>query len=245
MNRENVSCVRAVYAEEDAKVATWVIAELDQLNIRFYEPGAPGIGEGVFTTLLVFVSDASAADPRLLDEVSSAKTDGKGVVAVYLGARIPQMLGNLFGTAEEYVLSPGGEDDLIRRLATARGLRACRKETLEPYEGPLDYAFISYAHRNSADVLPIVRDLQDAGFRIWYDAGIEIGSEWDAYIMDHLARSRAFICFQSKEFRASSYCRQEIDYALEHMPGAVVIACANPVESVAEMAWTSASSRSA
>lgn len=231
-SRDNVSCVKAFYVEEDAEIAERIVLDLARVNIRFYEEGAEGMAHGVYTTLLVFVSEAAAADPCLREEVETANANGKGVVVVYLGGTIPESLGNLLDYAEEFVLRPGGEEALLRRLATAHDMRACRKETLEPYEGPLDYIFISYAHKNSADVLPVVRDLQDAGFRIWYDAGIEVGSEWDAYIMDHVKGAKAFICFQSDEFRASTYCQQEIDCALECMPGAVVIACVNPTEGV-------------
>ena len=229
-SRDNVSCVRAFYVEEDAEVAERIVADLGRVNIRFYEEGGEGMAPGVYTTLLVFVSEAAAADPRLREEVETAYANGKGVVVVYLGGTFPASLGDLFDRAEDFVMRPDGEEALLRRLATAHDMRACRKETLEPYEGPLDYIFISYAHKNSVDVLPVVRDLQDAGFRIWYDAGIEVGSEWDAYIMDHLKGAKAFICFQSPEFRASTYCQQEIDCALENLPGAVVVACVNPNE---------------
>ena len=234
-SRDNVSCAKAFYVEEDAAIAERIVEDLGRVNIRFYEEGGESMAPGVYTTLLAFVSEAAANDPRLREEVEAANANGKGVVAVFLGGTVPANLGNLLDRSEEFVYRPGGEEALVRRLTTSHGLRACRKETLEPYEGPLDYIFVSYAHKNSADVLPVIRDLQDEGFRVWYDAGIEVGSEWDAYIMDHLKGAKAFICFQSPEFRASIYCKQEIDCALQNLPGAVVVACVNPNESVEEI----------
>ena len=41
------------------------------------------------------------------------------------------------------------------------------------YEGNEKYIFFSYAHRDSATVLPMIEYMQEKGFRIWYDAGIE------------------------------------------------------------------------
>ena len=52
------------------------------------------------------------------------------------------------------------------------------KTLLRPYEGTLPYLFVSYAHKNDAAVLEIISTLQSRGFRVWYDEGIEAGSEW-------------------------------------------------------------------
>ena len=49
---------------------------------------------------------------------------------------------------------------------------------LRPYEGTQPYIFVSYAHKNDAAVLEIIGTLQSRGFRVWYDEGIEAGSEW-------------------------------------------------------------------
>ena len=54
------------------------------------------------------------------------------------------------------------------------------------YEGNEKYIFFSYAHRDSATVLPMIEYMQEKGFRVWYDAGIEAGTEWPGYIEEHL-----------------------------------------------------------
>ena len=54
------------------------------------------------------------------------------------------------------------------------------------YNGNEPYIFISYAHKNSDVVLPIIEALADNGFRVWYDAGIEAGTEWPEYVAEKL-----------------------------------------------------------
>ncbi len=81
------------------------------------------------------------------------------------------------------------------------------------YNGKEPYLFISYAHKDTAKVLPIIEKLQQKGFRIWYDAGIEAGTEWPEYIASHLRDSHAVIAFISEAAIQSPHCRQEITYA--------------------------------
>ena len=50
------------------------------------------------------------------------------------------------------------------------------------YEGSEPYIFVSYAHKDAAMVMPLITGLQDRGFRVWFDAGIEAGTEWPEYI---------------------------------------------------------------
>ena len=83
----------------------------------------------------------------------------------------------------------------------------------ELYEGDEGYAFISYAHRDSNIVLPIVSRLYDNGLRVWFDDGIEAGSEWPEYLAEHLANAAVVIAFVSKSFNDSKYCRREIHFA--------------------------------
>lgn len=45
------------------------------------------------------------------------------------------------------------------------------------YKGKEKYIFVSYAHKDSAKVLPIIENMQHAGYRIWYDTGIKAGTE--------------------------------------------------------------------
>lgn len=69
------------------------------------------------------------------------------------------------------------------------------KTLLRPYEGTQPYIFVSYAHKNDAAVLEIIGTLQSRGFRVWYDEGIEAGSEWPESIASHLERAQLVLAF--------------------------------------------------
>ena len=86
---------------------------------------------------------------------------------------------------------------------------------LRAYEGREPYIFISYAHKDMAKVLPIIEGLAEKGFRIWYDAGIEAGTEWPEYIAEHLENCAAFVAFISEAAIASKNCRREINFAID------------------------------
>ena len=83
------------------------------------------------------------------------------------------------------------------------------------YDGKEPYIFISYAHKDSEKVLPIIQALQDRGFRVWYDEGLEVGSSWSDMIEEYLYNCACTICFVSPNFLNSPNCKDEIDYAKE------------------------------
>ncbi|MBQ3490663.1 MAG: toll/interleukin-1 receptor domain-containing protein [Clostridia bacterium] len=82
------------------------------------------------------------------------------------------------------------------------------------YEGNEKYIFVSYAHKDSEAVISIIGNLHNAGFRLWYDLGIEAGTEWPAYIEEHLDKSEVVMVFISRNSIESINCRNEINYAL-------------------------------
>ncbi len=86
---------------------------------------------------------------------------------------------------------------------------------MKSYEGNENYIFVSYAHKDAAAVVPILERLSADGFRVWYDAGIEAGTEWPEYIADHLMRSSVVLVFMSNASAASPNCRKEINFSLE------------------------------
>ena len=78
------------------------------------------------------------------------------------------------------------------------------------YKGDLPYIFISYAHKDSEEVLPVITRLQRDGYRVWYDEGIAPGSNWDVYISEHLDRSASVLGFLSKNYVKSQNCKDEL-----------------------------------
>lgn len=83
-----------------------------------------------------------------------------------------------------------------------------------PYEGNEPYLFISYAHADSPDVMRVIADMHSRGFRIWYDEGIEVGSEWPECIAEHLGAAHLMLAFISEAYMKSDNCRREMHYAL-------------------------------
>ena len=86
--------------------------------------------------------------------------------------------------------------------------------SVKPYEGNEKYIFVSYCHKDSKYVFPIIEQLARDGFRVWYDEGIDPGSEWPEIIAQHLNGCFACIAFISENSLNSHNCRREINFAL-------------------------------
>ena len=82
------------------------------------------------------------------------------------------------------------------------------------YEGKEPYIFVSYAHKDSAVVFRLVEQLNERGYRIWYDEGIEPGSEWPEYIANHLLGAEMVLSVLTPNAVNSINCRREINFAL-------------------------------
>ena len=82
-----------------------------------------------------------------------------------------------------------------------------------PYRGEKSYIFLSYAHKNREEAMELVRHLQQAGYRVWYDEGIDPGTEWDENIAAHVERCGYFIALVSEAYLASDNCRDELNFA--------------------------------
>jgi hypothetical protein len=89
-------------------------------------------------------------------------------------------------------------------------------ETIKAYAGDKPYLFVSYAHADAPAVMEVLEALQEQGFRIWYDEGIEVGSDWPEFIAGRLAGSGLMLAFLSKSYLASDNCRKEMHFALSH-----------------------------
>ncbi|HHU53833.1 MAG TPA: TIR domain-containing protein [Clostridiaceae bacterium] len=84
----------------------------------------------------------------------------------------------------------------------------------EPYKGNEKYIFVSYSHKDKKFVFPIIEQMAKDGYRIWYDEGIDPGSEWPEIIAAHLNDCFSCIAFISDNSINSHNCRREINFAL-------------------------------
>ena len=85
---------------------------------------------------------------------------------------------------------------------------------IKPYEGDKNYIFISYSHSDSDKVLPLLAKLSDNGYRIWFDEGIDPGTEWPEAIATHLSGCKVLLAFLSNNSINSSNCKREINYGI-------------------------------
>ena len=84
-----------------------------------------------------------------------------------------------------------------------------------PYNGDEPYIFASYSHRDKDRVFKILRLLQRRGYRIWFDEGIDPGTEWEDNIAEHLAAAGYLLPFFSANFFGSQNCNDELFFARE------------------------------
>ena len=98
-----------------------------------------------------------------------------------------------------------------------------QKEMPIPYIGEKPYIFVSYAHKDSEVVMRAIALLQQSGFRVWYDEGIDPGSEWPDTIEKYLERSSYFIGFISANALDSNYCKCELHTAFNERKKMLIV----------------------
>lgn len=94
---------------------------------------------------------------------------------------------------------------------------------LAVYEGEKPYVFISYAHSDSDQVYPLIKELQNAGIRIWFDHGIVVGEEWPEEIGRHLTNCQIAIIMLSFHSVLSANVRREITMAVNERKKIIAI----------------------
>lgn len=104
-------------------------------------------------------------------------------------------------------------DYIINTNSSAEDWKQAPKIT--PYKGNKPYIFVSYAHKDINEAMAIISELIRRGYRIWYDEGIDPGTEWDDNIAVHVEKSSMFIALISNNYLASSNCRDELSFARE------------------------------
>ena len=86
---------------------------------------------------------------------------------------------------------------------------------MEAYEGQEPYIFISYARVDADKVTPLLEALSSAGYRIWYDAGIQSGADWLEVLLGKVAACEVFCPLFSEAFKDSHYCYEETEWAYQ------------------------------
>ena len=79
---------------------------------------------------------------------------------------------------------------------------------------PNTFSFISYSHMDAGVVVPVIQSLQNNEISIWYDAGIEPGTEWPEEIATHIEDCNTFVVFLTNNSINSAHVRREITFAI-------------------------------
>lgn len=85
---------------------------------------------------------------------------------------------------------------------------------MKVYNGTGKYIYISYAHKDYERIEPILIELIKQGYHIWYDRGIEFGSEWIEYNANKIINCTAFMLYITENFVKSINCKNELTLAV-------------------------------
>ena len=91
------------------------------------------------------------------------------------------------------------------------------------YKGTKPYAFVSYSHRDMAEVFAVTKRLSDSRYRLWYDEGIEPGNEWPEVVGKALLRCRQLLVFMSRSAASSRNVRNEVNLAFSEEKSIIVV----------------------
>jgi hypothetical protein len=97
---------------------------------------------------------------------------------------------------------------------TSENLRQHLVPPFESYAGDDPYVFVSYAHADGEVVFREILKLHEAGYRVWFDEGIEPGKDWPQHIAQAVVNCSLFLIFTSPRSVASENCRNEVNLAL-------------------------------
>lgn len=86
----------------------------------------------------------------------------------------------------------------------------------EAYTGKEPYLFVSYSHRDTGKVYPILDALYDCKYRIWYDESCENGNDFRDELRHRIEGAEAILLFVSKSSMESPFCGMEIIVAREN-----------------------------
>lgn len=71
-----------------------------------------------------------------------------------------------------------------------------QRHVFKPFEACEEqYAFVSYAHDDASAIYPVIKDLYEAGWNLWYDEGIRITERYLPEIAQHVRDCEIFLLF--------------------------------------------------
>lgn len=89
------------------------------------------------------------------------------------------------------------------------------EKSFTAYDGADPYLFVSYSHKDRANIYREMSWLYEAGFNLWYDEDIAIGSVWRESLTAALAEASGCLFFVTENSVLSDNCLREINFAIE------------------------------
>ena len=86
----------------------------------------------------------------------------------------------------------------------------------EAYVGKEPYLFVSYSHRDTEIVYPVLDALYDRKYRLWYDESCENGNDFRDELRERIEKAEAVILFVSEHSMSSPFCGMEVIVAREN-----------------------------
>lgn len=84
------------------------------------------------------------------------------------------------------------------------------KLSIESYNGPDPYLFVSYSHADTKSVDKVLKAIDKERFRMWYDDTMEIGNDFREELREKIEGCFAMLLFVSNASMNSKYCGMEI-----------------------------------
>ena len=91
------------------------------------------------------------------------------------------------------------------------------------YYGEKKYMFVSYAHKDSEIVFPVLEMLHKKGVRLWYDEGLQAGQDWFKFMEQKILGCAGFLVFLGNFFFASPHAMKELEFAHDEKKGVIGI----------------------
>lgn len=85
----------------------------------------------------------------------------------------------------------------------------------DAYIGDEPYLFVSYSHRDTAQVYPVLDTLFDNKYRLWYDESCETGNDFRDELKNKIEGCSGVVLFVSESSMTSPFCGMEILCAKE------------------------------
>jgi len=144
------------------------------------------------------------------------------IILVTAKAASEDVVHGLEAGADEYLTKPIDQKTLVARVKALLRLKLLQNQSSEqsqerkPARGSSDIdVFLSYAREDRSKIQELARLLQQAGWTVWWDHHIRVGTAFDREIEQALMKARAVIVAWSKHSVESDWVRAEAAFGLK------------------------------